>query len=1036
MTTVKARSSAPVVFRAARTNHRGMRTWLALALANMLCTAAVTLSPASLSFGNQVLGVPSTAMQLTLTNRSAKAITISSVMTGLSDYTQINNCPATLAVNASCAISVTFTPTALGTRTDTLQVLDSAPNSPQKVSLSGTGVAAVTATPATLNFGNQFLRVKSSAQSITVTNNKTTAITVTSIVSSLSDYLFTTTCPVSPNTLAGSGSCTISAYFTPTDLGTRTRTLTILTDAGANPAVNLTGSGILPAAVSPGSLNFAAQLLGTASPPQTVTLTNNQKKPLKITSITASPSDFADATTCPLSPSTVAGGASCTVSVTFSPKEAGTSTGTLTFIDDATNSPQTVTLSGVGNLGTSAIQHVVIIVKQNRSFDNYFGTFPGADGVTAGPISTGQTIVFPRQSDKVQAEVGNSRDAYLSAIDGGKMDRFDIIPSGNINGEYNALGQLLQSDIPNYWSYASNFVLADRMFSSQLTAGFANQLVYITGSANGVIDNPANTAPGLPPKWGCDSDPGGLVPVMDSRGVITKVFPCFDFTTMADRLMDAGLTWRFYGALPGQIDSEWSAFDAISHIRNSPSWNNVISWDQFVTDAAAGNLPTVTWLIAAKGSEHPKASSCVGENWTVEQVNAIMQGPLWNSTAIFITWDDPGGFFDHVAPPPGPEPFSLGERVPLLIISPYAKAGYVSHTQYDMTSTLKFIETVFNLPPLANRDAMADNMLDNFDFTQAPRPPLVLNTRLCPLVPRSSMVFGSVAVGAKSSAISVPLTNYGTTPVTISSISVTSNFNLQNGCPKTLAAGASCDVDVTFSPTSVGSASGNLTLSATDSPTPHVVPLSGIGTNVTASASSSVFGRTPVGTTSAGAMKVTLTNQGGSDVGITGVQTVGDFSQTNNCGTSLGAGLSCTVTVTFKPGNATGTGLVYGAIFINHTDPGSPARVLVSGNSTQLSITPRSMTLTFPSQNLGTASASQPVQLTNVSNTAVQLDTPSPSGDFSESTTCGQTLAPGATCNINVTFTPTAGGTRTGKLTLSYSDLTSPQAVILTGTGH
>jgi len=301
---------------------------------------------------------------------------------------------------------------------------------------------------------------------------------------------------------------------------------------------------------------------------------------------------------------------------------------------------------------SSAIQHVMIIIKQNHSFDNYFGTDPGADGATAGPISTGQAIVFPHGSDAVRAEVGHDRSSYLSAIDGGRMDRFDIIASGNINGEYNAFGQLVQSDMPNYWTYASNFVLADRMFSSQVTAGFANQLVYIAGTAGGVIDNPLNTSPGLPPKWGCDSDPGGTVPVMDSSGVISKVFPCFDFTTIADSLMNAGLTWRFYGALAGQLASEWSAFDAISHIRNSPLWtSNVISEDQFATDAAAGNLPTVTWLIASKGSEHPKASSCVGENWTVQQINAIMQGPLWNSTAIFVTWDEAGAFFDHVVPP-------------------------------------------------------------------------------------------------------------------------------------------------------------------------------------------------------------------------------------------------------------------------------------------------------------------------------------------------------------------------------------------------
>jgi len=148
---------------------------------------------------------------------------------------------------------------------------------------------------------------------------------------------------------------------------------------------------------------------------------------------------------------------------------------------------------------TSAIQHVIIIVKQNHSFDHYFGSYPGADGVTAGPISTGQTLVFPHGNDAVRAEVANARSAYLSAIDGGNMDHYDIIPNGNITGEYNAFAQLLQTDMPNYWLYANNFVLADRMFSSQTTAGFANQLVYIAGTAGGVIDNPANTSPGLPP---------------------------------------------------------------------------------------------------------------------------------------------------------------------------------------------------------------------------------------------------------------------------------------------------------------------------------------------------------------------------------------------------------------------------------------------------------------------------------------------------------------------------------------------------------
>src|SRR5205807_6998831 len=144
--------------------------------------------------------------------------------------------------------------------------------------------------------------------------------------------------------------------------------------------------------------------------------------------------------------------------------------------------------------------------------------------------------------------------------------------------------------------------------------------------------------------------------------------------------------------------------------------------------------------MAAKGSEHPVSSSCLGENWTVQQINAIMQGPLWNSTAIFVTWDDAGNFYDHVPPPAGPEPFSLGVRVPLLIISPYAKAGYVSHTQYDASSVLRFIEERFGLPSLNGRDAVANDMLDSFDFAQSPLPPLILSQTSCPFM-GSSMTF-------------------------------------------------------------------------------------------------------------------------------------------------------------------------------------------------------------------------------------------------------------------------------------------------------
>jgi len=142
-------------------------------------------------------------------------------------------------------------------------------------------------------------------------------------------------------------------------------------------------------------------------------------------------------------------------------------------------------------------------------------------------------------------------------------------------------------------------------------------------------------------------------------------------------------------------------------------------------------LPRVTWLVVGNGSEHPPGSSCVGENWTVRQLNAVMQGPLWNSTAIFITWDDFGGFYDHVAPPQV-DNFGYGIRVPLIIVSPYAKPGYISHTTYEFSSLLKFVETRWNLPALTDRDNFANDLFDSFDFEQTPLAPLLLQERACP----------------------------------------------------------------------------------------------------------------------------------------------------------------------------------------------------------------------------------------------------------------------------------------------------------------
>ena len=367
--------------------------------------------------------------------------------------------------------------------------------------------------------------------------------------------------------------------------------------------------------------------------------------------------------------------------------------------------------------GMDAIQHIVFIVKENHSFDNMFGTFPGADGTTSGVTSTGQIVPLAHAPDSLPHDLCHEWNCAITAIDGGKMDKFDVA-EGMLS-----YSQYLESDIPNYFAYAHQFALADHMFSSLHGPSFPNHLYTIAAQSGGVINNPS-AGP-----WGCDAPSGTTVQVLLSNGQITPQYPCFDFATLGDSLQAANISWKSY-APPGNV---WNAYDAVKHIRMTPAWSqHIVSDTQFISDAASGQLPTVSWLVTTLNqSDHPPESFCQGENWTVQQINAVMQGPDWNSTAIFLTWDDYGGFYDHVAPP-DLDAFGLGPRVPLIIISPYAKPGYISHTQYEFSSFLKFVETRFGLQPLTARDTAANDMTDSFDFSQPPQMPLVLQTHTCP----------------------------------------------------------------------------------------------------------------------------------------------------------------------------------------------------------------------------------------------------------------------------------------------------------------
>ena len=360
--------------------------------------------------------------------------------------------------------------------------------------------------------------------------------------------------------------------------------------------------------------------------------------------------------------------------------------------------------------GATPIQHVVIIVKENRSFDHMFGKFPGVNGATSGMCGSTNLALYS-SPDAVAHDLGHERASSLLAIDNGKMDGFCQVASGGDNSSYQ---QFDSSTIPGYWALAKQSVIADSFFSSVSGASFPNHQYILAAQSGGVYSNPVNSN-GL---WGCDAPKNAYVLGFDPvTGKPFTAFPCFDYPTLGDTLTSAGLSWKSYAPVAGQQGYGWNAYNAIKHIRFGSGWNNVVPTTQFVSDAGGSkcSLPAVSWVVPDfVHSEHPTAPMSSGEAWTLQQVNAVTQGPCASSSAIFLVWDDFGGFYDHV-PPPTRDGLGLGIRVPLLIISPFAPAG-IYHNQASFDSLLAFVEANWGLKSLTTNDAHADNLMSAFNF--------------------------------------------------------------------------------------------------------------------------------------------------------------------------------------------------------------------------------------------------------------------------------------------------------------------------------
>jgi phospholipase C len=373
----------------------------------------------------------------------------------------------------------------------------------------------------------------------------------------------------------------------------------------------------------------------------------------------------------------------------------------------------------------SPISHVVFIIQENRSFNNLFMGFPGATTQNYGYDEHHRKIRLRPVNLGATWDVDHSSTAFFIDCDGkGSFPGTDCKMDGwskertSPNAPHDAAYYYVpHGQLQPYWDIAKQYVIADRMFASNLDGSFIAHQYNVAAYASRAVNYPLSA-------WGCEGGQTDTIPTLTPKRTFgRRIRACFDNPTIGSEADAAGLSWRFYAVTVDGLGGIWSSYQADHDAYYGPDWKtNVVNPpSQFLLDVAGGNLPAITWITPTyTTSDHSGFWSTDGPAWVASLVNAIGESKFWDSTAIFIMWDDWGGWYDSV-PPVYEDYDGLGFRVPLLIVSPYAKKGYVTHVQYETSSVLRYIENNFGLAPLAKSDARAnDPAADVFDYTQPP----------------------------------------------------------------------------------------------------------------------------------------------------------------------------------------------------------------------------------------------------------------------------------------------------------------------------